>query len=183
MPNTSCLNLFAYGTLMDREELALDLVLPPSELDRRFRIKVAEAAGYRRVYNKNVQEAGGAVLNLGQDKEASVVGFLIMDITNQELGMLDASFPTHLPRKLIEVECEGEKVPAVAYLAKQVDEGGVVSETYEKRVLELVQGLGEPVLANFMEHTYQADGTPRYRKPAPASPEPPAAPEAPAETS
>ena len=183
MPNTSCLNLFAYGTLMDREELALDLVLPPSEVDRRFRIKVAEATGYRRVYNKNVPEAGGAVLNLGLDKEASVVGFLVMDITNQELGMLDASFPTHLPRKLIEVVCEGEKVPAMAYLAKQVDEGGVVSETYEKRVLDLVRGLGEPVLGNFMEHTYQADGAPRYRKPAAASAEPPPAPEAPAETS
>ncbi len=166
MPNSNCLNLFAYGTLMDRDELAYDLVVPPSEVDRRLRIKLAEAPGFRRIFNKYVEAWGGAVLNLEFDKASNVVGVLFMDMTNQELGMLDSSFPTHLPRKLIEVMVEGEKVPATAYLAKQVDAEATVSEAYEKRMLDLVERLGEPVLSNFREHTYQADGTARYRGPA-----------------
>lgn len=171
MPNSNCLNLFAYGTLMDRDELAYDLVLPSSEVERRFRLRLAEAPGFRRVYNKVVPEWGGAVLNMTFDKndeEASVVGILIMDITNQELGMLDASFPSHLPRKPLEVLVEGEKVPALAYLAKDVDPEAAVSEKYEARMLELVERLGEPVLSNFRQHTYRADGTPCYRE-APAA--------------
>ena len=184
MPNSNCLNLFAYGTLMDPDELAYDLVIPPEEVERRFRIKLAEATGWRRVFNKSVPDWGGAVLNLASDKESSVVGVLVMDMTHQELGMLDSSFPTHLPRKLIEVEVEGKAVPALAYLAKQPDADASISETYEKRMLELVNRMGDPVLSNFMEHTYQADGSPRYRevKPPPAvAPEDTAAPASPAE--
>lgn len=165
MPNSCCLNLFTYGTLMDRDELAYDLVLPPSEVERRFRIKIAEAPGFRRIYNRVVAEQGGAVLNLDFDKVSNVVGVLYMDITNQELGMLDASFAHHQPRKPIEVLVEGEKVPALAYMPKP-DPAATVAEAYERRLLDLVRRLGDPIHANFLEFTFQADGTPRYR-PAP----------------
>ena len=179
MPNTNCLNLFVYGTLMDRDELAYDLVLPRSEVDRRFRLRVAEAPGFRRVYNKVVPEWGGAVLNMifdKEDKEISVVGMLIMDMTNQELGMLDASFPTHLPRKPVEVLLEGEKVAAIAYLAKEVDADAEVSPKYERRMKELVEQLGDPIRSNFQQHTYRADGSPCYREAPPPVPEPQEAP-------
>jgi hypothetical protein len=165
MPRSNCLNLFAYGTLMDRETLAGNLVVPVSEVERRFRLRVAEAPGFRRIYNRPVPEWGGAVLNLEFDKEASVVGVLILDITHQELGMLDASHPHHLPRKPLEVVVEGEKVPALAYMAKG-DPAAVVSEAYERRMLDLVERLGEPILSNFRQATVRADGTPAYREPA-----------------
>jgi hypothetical protein len=177
MSRSNCLNLFAYGTLMDRDELAFDLVLPPSELDRRFRFRVGEATGWRRVYNKVLPDRGGAVLNLAPDKESSVVGVLVLDITNQELGMLDASFPGHLPRRPVEVLVEGEKVPAVAYIAKDVDPAATVSPEYEKRMLAIVAALGEPIESNYREQTYRADGSPAYRvAPAPPETDPPPAP-------
>lgn len=169
MPISCCLNLFAYGTLMDRDQLAWNLVVPSSEVDRRLRILVAELPGARRVYNKMVPGWGGAVLNLEFHKTSRVVGILYMDMTHQELGMLDASFPTHLPRKPVEVWVEGEKVLATAYVAKDVDPGAVVSEAYEARMLELVRRLGEPILSNFMEQTFLADGAPRYREPVAAA--------------
>jgi hypothetical protein len=172
MPNSCCLNLFAYGTLMDRDELAFRLVLPPSEVERRLRTKIAEASGFRRVFNKQVAEEGGAVLNLEFDKTGTVLGILYMDITHQELGMLDASFPQHLPRKPLEVMVEGERVAALAYMAK-ADTGVEVAAAYEKRLLSLVQRLGEPIHANFIQHTFRADGSPCYR---PADPPPAAAP-------
>jgi len=174
MPNSCCLNLFAYGTLMDRDELAFRLVLPPAEVDRRLRTKLAEASGFRRVFNKQVAEEGGAVLNLEFDKAGTVLGILYMDITHQELGMLDASFPHHLPRKPLEVMVEGEKVAAQAYMAK-ADLGVEAAVAYEQRLLALVQRLGEPIHANFIQHTFRADGTPSYRPadpPAPAAPAP-----------
>ena len=182
MPNSCCLNLFTYGTLMDRDELAFRLVLPPSEVERRLRTKVAEAAGFRRVYNKQVAEEGGAVLNLEFDKAGTVLGVLYMDITHQELGMLDASYPHHLPRKPLEVTVEGEKVPALAYMAKP-DAGVQVAPEYEQRLLDLVRRLGEPIHANFLQHTFRADGSPCYRPPDPPAPDagapaPPAAPPA-----
>ena len=172
MPNSCCLNLFAYGTLMDRDELAFKLVLPTSEVERRLRTKVAEATGFRRVYNKQVAEEGGAVLNLEFDKAGTVLGILYMDITHQELGMLDASFPHHLPRKPLEVMVEGEKVAALAYMAK-AEAGVAVAAEYEQRLLALVRRLGEPIHSNFIQQTYRADGSPCYR---PADPPAPAAP-------
>jgi hypothetical protein len=162
MPISNCLNLFAYGTLMDRDELACNMVVPSSEVDRRLRIRIAELPLYRRIYNKVDGAQGGAVLNLSVDKESSVVGVLFMDITAQELGMLDSSYPGHLPRKAVEVTLEGDKVPATVYLAKDVDAAAQVSAVYEKRVQELVQRLGEPILSNFLEQTAGPDGTPRY---------------------
>ena len=163
MPSSSCLNLFAYGTLMDRDRLAWEMVVPPAEVERRLRIRVAEAIGFRRVFNRVVPQWGGAVLNLEFDKTSTVVGVLYMDLTHQELGMLDSSQPYHLPRKPLEVLVEGEKVPALAYMARP-DAGAAVAESYETQVLELVRRLGDPILANFLEHTYQSDGAPRYRK-------------------
>jgi hypothetical protein len=165
MPISNCLNLFAYGTLMDRDELACNMVVPSSEVDRRLRIRVAELPGYRRIYNKPDPSHGGAVLNLGAAKEATVVGVLFMDITSQEVGMLDSSYPGHLPRKQVEVLLEGDKVPATVYLTKEVDETASVSEAYEERVLALARRLGEPILSNFLEHTVGPDGTPRYGEP------------------
>ena len=178
MPVSNCLNLFAYGSLMNRDELATNLVLPNSEVDRRLRIRVAELPGFRRVYNKLDRSAGGAVLNVAADVESSVVGILYMDITNQELGMLDAAYPGHLPRKPVEVMVEAEKVPATVYLAKEVDAGASVAADYEAYLLHLVEGLGEPILSNYREYTFRADGAPQYRAPDAASPA--ASPEAPA---
>ena len=83
MPISNCLNLFAYGTLMDRDELACNMVVPSSEIERRLRIHVAELPGFRRIYNKPVQAHDGAVLNLVFDKESSVIGVLYMDMTAQ----------------------------------------------------------------------------------------------------
>jgi plasmid stabilization system protein ParE len=174
MPNSCCLNLFTYGTLMDRDELAFRLVVPTSEVERRLRTKVAEATGFRRVYNKQVAEEGGAVLNLEFDKAGTVVGILYMDITHQELGMLDASYPHHLPRKPLEVMVEGEKVPALAYMAK-ADAGVQVAAAYEQRLLDLIRRLGEPIQANFLHYTFRADGSPCYRPPDPPATEAPAA--------
>ena len=77
--------------------------------------------------------------------------------------MLDESFPHQLTLKPMEVLVEGEKVPALAYLAKQVDDGAAISAAYEKRMLDLVETLGEPIRSNFREHTYRADGAPAYR--------------------
>ena len=91
--------------------------------------------------------------------------------------MLDASYPGHLPRKPVEVLVEGDKVPATVYLAKQVDPAAAVAGGYESRVRDLVRRLGEPVLTNFEEHTYRADGTPAYRE---TPPEPEADADAPA---
>lgn len=162
MPISNCINLFAYGTLMDRDELACNMVVPSSEVDRRLRIHVAELPGFRRIYNKTTAVHDGAVLNLGNDKESSVVGVLFMDITAQELGMLDSSYPDHLPRKAVEVMLEGDKVPATVYLAKEGDETAQVSAAYEERVLELARSLGDPILANFLERTAGPDGSPRY---------------------
>lgn len=162
MPISNCLNLFAYGTLMDRDELACNMVVPSSEIDRRLRIHVAELPGFRRSYNKHDPAHGGAVLNLVFDKESSVVGVLFMDLTTQELGMLDSSYLGHLPRKPVEVLLEGDKVPATVYLAKEVDEAAQVSAAYEERVLEMVRRLGDPILANFLQRTSGPDGGPRY---------------------
>jgi len=162
MPISNCLNLFAYGTLMDRDELACNMVVPASEIERRLRVHVAELRGYRRIYNKPVAAHDGAVLNLTVDKESSVVGVLFMDMTAQELGMLDSSYPGHLPRKAVQVMLEGDKVPATVYLAKEVDEAAQISSAYEERVLELVRQMGAPILANFLEQTAGPDGDPRY---------------------
>ena len=162
MPISNCLNLFAYGTLMDRDELAYNMVVPSSEIERRLRIHVAELPGFRRIYNKPVQAHDGAVLNLVFDKESSVIGVLYMDMTAQELGMLDSSYLGHLPRKAVEVMLEGDKVPATVYLAKEVDETAQVSAAYEERVLELARRLGEPILANFLEQTAGPGGDPYY---------------------
>ncbi len=177
MPISNCLNLFAYGTLMDRDELACNLVVPRSEVDRRLRIRVAELPGFRRIYNRSEESQGGAVLNLDFDKVSSVVGVLFMDLTHQELGMLDASYPGHLPRKQVEVLVEGDKVPATVYLAKEVDSAAAVAEAYEERVLELVRRLGDPILASFLEHTASPDGSSRYQEPSLEQPAPVAAPE------
>jgi hypothetical protein len=162
MPISNCFNLFAYGTLMDRDELACNMVVPSSEVDRRLRIQVAELPGFRRIYNKPVAAHDGSVLNLAFDKESSVVGVLFMDMTVQEAGMLDSSYPEHLPRKIVDVMLEGDKVPATAYLAKEVDATSQISAGYEERVLELVRRLGGAILTNFLEQTAGPDGAPRY---------------------
>ena len=67
---------------------------------------------------------------------------------------------------------EGEKVAALAYMAK-AEAGVAVAAEYEQRLLALVRRLGEPIHSNFIQQTYRADGSPCYR---PADPPAPAAP-------
>ena len=151
------MNLFTYGTLMTPE--GSEAALGERAQDLRFR--VARLRGWRRIWNAYREEWRGGVLNVEPAAEAEVVGVLIEGLLEDDFVLLDLQEATHLPRREVYVNCEGEEpVPAQMYWRQRGNHEGKPSERYRAIVLLRARDAGAAVLDNLVSGSVDPWGRP-----------------------
>jgi hypothetical protein len=151
------MNLFTYGSLLGPEGLR-DLLGDRADL---VPLRVGRLPGWRRIWNVYRPDYEGAVLNVEPSRGDSVVGLLVEDLTERDLGRLDTLESSHLPRETVYVEPEGgEALAAQLYRRRTGNHTGRPSGRQKAIVLERAYRAGWAVYESVCRHSVDADAEP-----------------------
>ena len=131
--------LFAYGALMNKEELAKRLNSNVEELDKRLKFFKAVLNGRRRVCNVYSHRWRGYVYNLCKDKRGIVEGVLICNLTHEDILRIDRYEGPYI-RKRVRVwnVDENREIETFVYIyeEKKHTKEGEISPSYYEVVLQ-----------------------------------------------
>jgi cation transport regulator ChaC len=129
---------FAYGSNMNPERMRKRMgYLPPS--------RKAVLQDYNLTFNKiSSKNPSEGVANIIPLADSQVEGILY-EVTDQDIAKLDAyeGVPTNYIRHIVKVDCKGELINALTYIAVKVKDGLKPSRDYLNHLLAAKESLSE----------------------------------------
>jgi len=129
---------FAYGSNMNPERMRKRMgYLPPS----RKAVLQDYSLIFNKISRKNPNEGVANIIPLA----GSFVSGLLYEVTDQDLAKLDEyeGVPTNYIRHIVKIECEGELMNALTYIAVRVKDGLKPSRDYLNHLLAAKEYLSE----------------------------------------
>lgn len=151
-------DLFVYGALMNKEQLARRLDIPHDQLLLRLEFQCARLLGWKRVFDVYSDGWSGGVLNLRLDRRFKIKGIIIKGLSQVDLDRLDRSEGRRYRRSEVLVELKGEKVPVWTYIATETDPSVKPSQKYSEFVLRSAKEWGNDLYDDFVRKTFDATG-------------------------